>query len=128
MKRVILESPYAANGGRTVEDHLTYLRACMHDCLLRDESPFASHGLFTQPGVLDDLIPAERELGIYAGFIWREVADYTVVYEDFGVMSSGMSRGMRHAGSLNQPVFIRRLGEPWSEGKPSEIIFTVKAE
>lgn len=53
---VLLESPYAGN----VELNVTYARACMRDCLKRGEAPFASHLLYTQPGVLDDLVPNER--------------------------------------------------------------------
>lgn len=60
MIRVIIESPYAGD----VDANLTYLRACLRDCLLRGEAPFASHGLYAQPGVLDDAIPQiYRELG-----------------------------------------------------------------
>ncbi len=54
MRRVIIESPFAASNGYSVEENLAYLRAAMRDCLKRGEAPFASHGLYTQPGVLDD--------------------------------------------------------------------------
>lgn len=47
---VIIESPYAGD----VDRNLEYLRAAMRDCLKRGEAPFASHALYTQPGVLDD--------------------------------------------------------------------------
>ena len=60
MRRVILESPYAGN----VELNERYARACMADCLRRGEAPYASHLLYTQPGVLDDLVPEQREIGI----------------------------------------------------------------
>ena len=70
MRLVIIESPYAGN----VPLNLLYLRACMRDCLSRGEAPFASHALYTQPGVLDDGDPAERAHGIEAGFAWRAVA------------------------------------------------------
>ena len=36
MIRVIIESPYAGD----VEKNLRYLRAAMHDCLMRGEAPF----------------------------------------------------------------------------------------
>lgn len=83
---VILESPYAGDVDRNVQ----YARAAMADCLARGEAPFASHLLYTQPGVLDDAVPAQRELGINAGFAWRELAVRTVVYTDLG-FSSGMN-------------------------------------
>lgn len=95
MRRVIIESPFAGD----VERNLRYLRACMADCLVRGEAPFASHGLYTQPGVLDDSIPEERELGIVAGFAWREVAAITAVYTDLGV-SRGMEYGIAAATRL----------------------------
>ena len=42
MVLVLLESPYAGY----VERNLAYARACMRDCLLRGEAPFASHLLY----------------------------------------------------------------------------------
>ncbi len=108
MIRVIIESPYAGN----VDRNLRYLRACMHDCLMRGEAPFASHGLYTQPGVLDDDHPDERTKGIQAGFAWREFANLTVVYTDEGT-TEGMTRGIRHAGQFGQPVEYRSLGPAW---------------
>jgi len=43
-----------------VEENLKYLRRCMVDCLKRGEAPYASHGLYTQEGVLDDTVSEER--------------------------------------------------------------------
>ena len=54
---VIVESPYAGD----VERNERYARACIRDCLLRGEAPFASHLLYTQAGVLDDTIKEERD-------------------------------------------------------------------
>ena len=88
----IIESPYAGD----VEANLTYVRQCMHDCLMRGEAPYASHALYTQVGVLDDLIPVERELGIAAGFAYRDLCPRTAVYLDLGV-SKGMEYGIDHA-------------------------------
>lgn len=111
MKRVVIESPYAGN----VELNLRYLRACMRDCVKRGESPYASHGLLTQDGVLDDNDPDERALGIEAGFAWRDVADKTVVYTDLGV-SGGMRAGIADAESKGRPVEERTL-KGWSEAE-----------
>jgi len=102
---VVVESPYAGD----VEANLDYLRACLRDCLLRGEAPFASHALYTQPGVLRDEVPIERELGMDAGFCRRHAASKTVVYTDRG-MSGGMRRGIAHAKALGQPVEYRTLG------------------
>ncbi len=104
MRKVIIESPFAGE----VDRNWRYLRACMRDCLLRGEAPYASHGLYTQPGVLDDLIPEEREHGIQAGFAWRSAADATVVYTDFGT-SGGMQYGIDHALKMGRPIEYRTL-------------------
>jgi hypothetical protein len=89
---VILESPYAATETHTVDDHLAYARACMHDSLERGEAPIASHLLYTQPGVLDDSVPWQRVIGIEAGLAWRYAADLHVFYIDLG-----WSKGMKQA-------------------------------
>lgn len=117
MRLVIVESPYAGATPLVVERHLRYLRACLADCLARGEAPFASHGLYTQPGVLDDHLPEQRELGIEAGFAWRPQADATVVYGDLG-QSTGMTRGIRDAElviNVGVPHVIehRLLGPGW---------------
>jgi len=104
MRRVIVESPYAGD----VERNLAYLRACLRDCLARGEAPFASHALYTQPGILDDGIPGERDLGIAAGLRWGEAADATVAYVDLGV-SRGMALGVASAERCGRPVEYRTL-------------------
>lgn len=104
MRRVIVESPYRGEVGR----NLAYCRACMRDCLSRGEAPFASHLLYTQPGVLDDLVPEQRELGIGAGLAWGEVADATVVYTDLG-WSSAMMLGLERAMLAGRPIEHRLL-------------------
>ena len=106
---VVVESPYAGN----VERNLRYLRACMADCFRRGEAPFASHGLYTQDGVLDDTKPEERALGMWAGFYWGDKADCTVVYEDLGV-SRGMTAGIERAEHQGRRVVRRMLGGEWS--------------
>lgn len=110
MRLVILETPYAGD----VEENLKYARACMADCFKRGEAPFASHLLYTQPGVLDDTKPEERKLGIRAGFEWARVCDgafpvaIRVVYVDRGI-SPGMEEGIAHAKSIGQTIIYRKL-------------------
>lgn len=104
MKRVILESPFAGS----VERNIRYARACVRDSLLRGEAPIASHILYTQEGILNDDIPAERQHGIDAGLAWRFVSDGTVVYTDFGI-SRGMQYGIDAATSAGKPVEYRTL-------------------
>lgn len=103
---VIIESPYAGD----VEANEEYLNACLHDSLMRGEAPFASHGLYTRPDVLDDTIPAERTHGIEAGLAWAERADATIVYTDRGI-STGMSYGIAHARELGRTVEYRTIKE-----------------
>lgn len=101
---VLLESPFAGE----VEKNVAYARACMRDCLLRGEAPFASHLLYTQPGVLDDLIPEERELGINAGLAIGAKFEKTVVYTDRGI-SRGMEYGIANAQKAGRPIEYRTL-------------------
>lgn len=126
-RRVIIESPFGAPTPEGQEENLRYLRACMRDCLDRGEAPFASHGLYTQPGVLNDWDPQEREKGILAGFEWRLVAQATIVYADRGI-TPGMRAGIRKAtelqsaGPFDHYVEYRFLGGEWSAlGGPEEI-------
>ena len=57
MRLVIIESPYAGD----IEKNVEYARACVRDSLSRGEAPIASHLLYTQPGILKDEIPSERQ-------------------------------------------------------------------
>ena len=106
---VLVESPYAGD----IERHLRYGRACMRDCFLRGDLPFASHLLYTQDGVLRDDVPAERALGIEAGLSWGWFAARTVVYADLGI-SRGMHLGMRRAQQEGRVIEMRSLGAPWT--------------
>lgn len=104
MRLVIVESPYAGD----VEKNVEYARRCVRDSLLRGEAPIASHLLYTQPGILDDDIPDERQHGIDAGLAWRAVAHASVVYVDLGI-SRGMEYGIAAAKAAGIPVEFRRL-------------------
>lgn len=104
MRLVILESPFAGD----VEANVAYARACVRDSLGRGEAPIASHLLYTQPGILDDTLPAERQQGIDAGLAWRAVAQASVVYVDRGV-SSGMRYGIEAARQAGIPIDYRSI-------------------
>lgn len=110
MVRVIIESPYAGD----TPMHLQYLRACLADSVSRGESPYASHALLTQPGVLCDYVPSEREAGIAAGFVWRAVAARTVFCVDLG-WSSGMRHIQRERDAQRMLYEVRVLGSGWHE-------------
>jgi len=103
--RVILESPYAGD----IKRNIAYARKCVLDSLQRGEAPIASHLLYTQPGILNDDIPAERVLGIEAGLAWKTVAEKHVFYVDFG-MSPGMEYAKQQAEKNNIPIEMRVLG------------------
>ena len=103
--------------------HARYLAACLRDCVRRGETPYASHGLLTLPGVLRDDVPEERELGIRAGFAMRRGMDATVFYTDLG-WSRGMHAGEEDAKALaNNParyqiahaIEYRTLGPDWDK-------------
>ena len=110
MKLVILESPFAASNGKTVEENIQYARRCVRDSLSRGEAPIASHLLYTQEGILDDLIPEERQWGIDAGLSWKAVAEGSVVYTDYGI-TKGMEYGIAAAKAAGLTVDFRTLGE-----------------
>ena len=122
MRLVVVESPYSSGTPvsipAVVERNVRYLRACMRDSVLRGESPYASHGLLTQEGVLCDEIPDERKLGIEAGFAWRPAALISVFYTDLG-WSTGMTHGFADAKALRDRncshcVQERQLGGFWA--------------
>lgn len=104
MRRVIIESPYAGD----VEENLRYLRACLADSLRRGEAPYASHGLYTQPGVLNDDDPEERRQGIDAGFAWWSAAELVCFYVDRG-WSKGMEGALNRISTYPVRFEIRRI-------------------
>jgi len=104
MRLVILESPFAGQ----VAENVSYARACIRDALSRGDAPIASHLLYTQPGILDDDQPIERQWGIDAGLVWGRVADATVVYTDLGI-SRGMKYGIEAAERDGRPIEYRTL-------------------
>jgi len=107
VRRVILESPYAANDKHTIEEHIAYARRALLDSLRRNEAPLASHLIYTQ--ALDDGVPAERALGLSAGHAWIAVAEAMVCYVDLGV-SRGMQAAIDAATAVGLPVEHRRIG------------------
>ncbi len=115
-KFVDVETPYAGRDEEQIRTNLLYARACMRDCLFRGEIPFASHLLFTQPGILDDNIPEEREKGCVAG---KEIIEAlpnitSVVYTDLGI-SKGMKWGIERAEKAGRKIEYRHLETTWLE-------------
>jgi len=109
MKRVIVESPYAADTEKGIKLNEIYGELCLNDCLVNhNESPFASHLLYTRKYVLRDGVPEERKLGINAGFYWRDVSEHTVFYTDLG-MTDGMRLGVVDCEEKGKSYEIRTL-------------------
>ena len=104
MRLVIIESPYAGD----VEANVTYARACVRDSLARGEAPFVSHLLYTQPTVLRDGVPGERQWGIDAGHAWYRVADAAVVDTGRGI-SPGMEGVVAAARAAGKPIEFRSI-------------------
>lgn len=104
----IIESPFAGDSPVTISRHVRYARLAMADSISRGEAPLASHLLYTQDNILNDLIPEEREIGITCGYAWMSVAERVAIYTDFG-HSPGMLLAVMAAKSLNLPVEYRQL-------------------
>lgn len=65
----------------------------------------------TQPGVLNDAIPAERAFGIQAGLRFQEMASFVAVYIDRGI-TLGMETAMKRARQNGKRVEMRSLHAP----------------
>lgn len=106
-KCIIVESPYAGD----VEQNTLYAQRAMKYCLLHQEAPYASHLLYTQPNVLDDDKPNERDLGIHAGFAFKHLPNvHTTFFTDYG-MSSGMELALTYLKLNNLPFSFRKIGK-----------------
>ena len=103
---MIVESPFRATPERTTEQHQLYLQHALRDCVMRGESPYASHGLLI--GALDDDDPVERALGIKCGWAWAEKADAVVVFGDLGC-SPGMQESIARYEKMGLPIERRKL-------------------
>lgn len=108
MRLVVIESPYAGDTPEAIQANVDYGRRCLADSLSRGEAPFASHLLYTQPGVLDDANPGQRSIGIAAGLQWGAASNLIAVYYDRG-LSKGMKEGLRNAMRLGLRVELRSL-------------------
>lgn len=116
MRKVVIESPYAGD----IDKNISYAKLCVKDCLSRGEAPYASHLFYTQPGILDDLVPAERKLGIEAGFVWGSSADFVAVYIDNGI-SNGMRQGIKTAKDRGAHIDVRSLQRDITEKDYKEL-------
>jgi len=86
---------------------------------MHGEAPYASHLLYTQAGVLNDLDPEERKLGMEAGFEWAKCLANNlplctvgvVVYTDLGI-SKGMQEGISRHQAAGLFIEYRSIGYP----------------
>lgn len=108
IRRVVLESPYAAPTDEAREANIQYARDCMADSLNRGEAPFLGHLLYTQ--VWEDRVPELRRKGIDAHCEWIAVCDAVVLYTDKGI-TNGMRDAMTVAMRLGRPFEMRTLAE-----------------
>lgn len=106
MKLVIVESPYGSTIQADRYRNVQYTHEACRDCLMRGESAWGSHIIWTQ--FLDDSIPEERNLGILAGLAWSRVADYHAFYTDRG-WSNGMLTALQHCLDNQKAFRIRSL-------------------
>lgn len=119
MRLVIIESPFAGTSRfkiiRVFQQwrNVRYARKCVRHATIKGEAPIASHLLFTQPGILNDDVPSERQLGIDAGLAWRTVAEASVIYTDKGI-TRGMQYGITAAEESGIPVEYRSLYRDYS--------------
>ena len=118
MKFVNIETPYMGKNQEQVRKNILYARACVRDCLNRGEIPFASHLLYTQPGITDDNIPEERDRGINMGTLLVESIPniVTVVYQDLGI-SNGMKQGIERTIKNKRQIEYRVLQQGWEESE-----------
>jgi len=121
MDRVFVASPFTAPTFEGIARHIRYARACCYDCFKRGEAPYVGHLQNTQPGILRDEVPEERDQAIKAGLRWMAVCDRLVVYTDLGI-SSGMDEEIKYAREvLGIKVECRELGEGWEKTLASGI-------
>lgn len=104
MKLVVIEAPYWAAPDKLGK----YLAECIRDSLKRGESPIASVATFALSNALNESTPAERELGMRAGWAWYRKADLCAAYIDHGT-SSGVMRGIEQARLHDVPIELRFL-------------------
>lgn len=110
----IIESPFAGE----IERNKVYLRRCVLHSIDLGETPFASHGFFTQ--FLDDSQPEQRYLGINLGYHFYPFARLVAFYEDYG-WSQGMQMARVHiAGRFpDMKITSRKIG---TNEKPREFV------
>ncbi len=98
-RKIYVASKYAGDVDENVKAAATYCRKVIEEGYM----PVASHLLY--PQILNDNIPAERELGLLFGLALLNVCDEVWV---FGEVSAGMQKEIEEAKRLNKRLkFIK---------------------
>ena len=94
-KKVYVASKYAGDVDANVAAAISYCRKVIYDGCM----PIASHLLY--PQILNDNIPAERELGLLFGLALLRVCDEVWV---FGEITPGVAAEIEEAKKLNKQI------------------------
>lgn len=98
-RKIYVASRFAGDVDENVKAAVTYCRKVIEEGYM----PVASHLLY--PQILNDNIPAERELGLLFGLALLNVCDEVWV---FGEVSAGMQKEIEEARRLNKRLkFIK---------------------
>lgn len=103
---VIVETPYLYESDIVGVEYEIYLNRCLRDCLLRGESPIATHAMYTRPGILSK---CEGGLASEASDGLAEAVGVTVLYTDYGITSK-MNLGLDRASFHGHDIFYREIG------------------
>lgn len=88
----VIESPFAAGNGHSVEDNRSYLRRAIRWCVESGYTPYASHEMLTH--AFDDSNADERALGIRAGLDMSKALRNLAGAKIFFFTGHGWSKGM----------------------------------
>jgi hypothetical protein len=108
---VLLESPYGSDDPAVVARNVRYADVCQLDALRRGDAPMLGHLLYTR--VLNDRVPADREIGLRAHLAWVACVELVVVYVDFG-LKPGMRKAIEAADVEAVPCEFRRFSRVWA--------------
>jgi hypothetical protein len=96
MELAIVESPYFNEDDLLLKRNIAYARLCVAFLEQQGYAAFASHLFYTQPSILNDDDPEDRQKGIDSGFAIARHASVSFVFTDLGV-SGGMRAGILDA-------------------------------
>ena len=94
-KLVYIASPYSGD----VERNVAFAKAACRYAMNQGVTPIASHLLY--PQMLDDNIPAERELGLLFGLALLRMCDEVWV---FGTVTLGVASEIEEAKKLKKQI------------------------